>query len=75
MVLARVGIGTLMLLVPAHAAGQTVDEIVSKHIEARGGLDKIKDIQTLTITRTVATGIGSNVRVIIYRKPSESVSE
>ena len=51
---------------PVHA--QTVDEIVAKHIAARGGLDKLKAIQTLKITRTVGTGIGNNVRVIIYKK-------
>ena len=51
---------------PVHA--QTVDDIVAKHIAARGGMDKLKAIQTLKITRTVATGIGNNVRVIIYKK-------
>jgi hypothetical protein len=58
---------TLVLIgSPVHA--QTVDEIVARHIAARGGIDKLKAIQTLKITRTVATGIGNNVRVIIYKK-------
>ncbi|HVL68379.1 MAG TPA: hypothetical protein VM364_14045 [Vicinamibacterales bacterium] len=46
---------------------QTVDEIVAKHIEARGGYDRIKAIQTLKITRTVATPF-SSVTVVIYKK-------
>jgi hypothetical protein len=57
-----------LLSVPGAAAAQTVDEIVAKHVAARGGLDNIKAIQTLKITRTVATGIGNNVRVILYKK-------
>lgn len=57
-----------ILLVPALATAQTVDEIVAKHIAARGGMDKITAIQTLKITRTVATGIGSNLRVIVNKK-------
>jgi hypothetical protein len=66
---ARVWLGMLTLVVlPSLATAQTVDEIVSKHIAARGGMEKIKAIQTLKITRTVATGIGSNVRVIVYKK-------
>ena len=52
---------------PATAAAQTVDEIVSKHIQARGGYDKIKAIQTIRMTRTVATPFTS-VQVIVYKK-------
>ena len=49
------------------AAAQTVDEIVAKHLQARGGYDKIKAIQTLKITRTVATPF-TNVKVVVYKK-------
>jgi hypothetical protein len=48
-------------------AAQTVDELVARNIEARGGHDRLKALQTIKITRTVATPF-SNVRVIIYRK-------
>jgi hypothetical protein len=57
-----------LVLLCSPVQAQTVDEIVAKHIVARGGMDKLKAIQTLKITRTVATGIGNNVRVIIYKK-------
>lgn len=49
------------------AAGQTVDELVSRHIAARGGSEKLKAIQTIKMTRTVATPF-SEVRVVIYKK-------
>ena len=57
-----------LVLTCSAVQAQTVDDIVAKHIAARGGMDKLKAIQTLKITRTVATGIGNNVRVIIYKK-------
>jgi hypothetical protein len=57
-----------LAFIAAPSAAQTVDELVAKNIAARGGMDKIKAIETLKITRTVATGIGNNVRVIIYKK-------
>lgn len=55
------------LILAAPIAAQTVDEIVAQHIEARGGQTRLRAVQTIKITRTVATPF-SNVRVIIYRK-------
>jgi len=53
---------------PAAAHAQTLDEIVAKHIAARGGKDRMRAIQTIKMTRTVATGIGPTLRVIVYKK-------
>lgn len=47
---------------------QTVDEIVTRHIAARGGRDKLASIQTVKMTRTVASGIGTTLKVIVYKK-------
>ena len=58
----------IMIGLPTLCPAQTVDELVAKNIAARGGMDKIKAIETLKITRTVGTGIGNNVKVIVYRK-------
>jgi hypothetical protein len=55
-------------LLSVQAQAQTLDEIVARHIEARGGKDKLKSIQTMKLTRTVATGIGNPLRVVIYKK-------
>src|SRR5688572_18995435 len=63
--LVLLAIGVACLAVPA--AAQSVDEIVAKHVEARGGRQKLKAIQTIKITRTVATPF-SDVRVILYKK-------
>ena len=54
-----------LLAVPASA--QSVDEIVAKHLQARGGYEKIKAIQSIKITRTVATPFTS-VRVVVFKK-------
>ena len=54
-----------LLAVPA--AAQSVDDIVAKHLAARGGYEKIKAIQTLKLTRTVATPFTS-VKVVVFKK-------
>ena len=51
----------------ASTSAQTVDELVAKHTEARGGYEKLKAINTLKITRTVATPFTS-VEVVTYKK-------
>jgi len=40
------------------AAAQTVDEIINKNIAARGGVDKIKAVQTVRMTGHVEVGPG-----------------
>jgi hypothetical protein len=61
-------LGTLVSLVPAPpVSAQTVDELVAKHVEARGGYDRLKAIQTVRMTRTVATPFTS-VEVVVHKK-------
>ena len=55
-------------LSPSASWAQTVEEIVTRHITARGGREKLAAVQTVKMTRTVATGIGTTLRVIVYRK-------
>ncbi len=43
-------------LLAASLSAQTADEIVSKYIDARGGLDKIKAVKSERITGTVSFG-------------------
>jgi hypothetical protein len=45
----------------------SIDDLVARHIAARGGYEKLKAIQTLRVTRTVVTPF-SDLRVIVYRK-------
>jgi len=42
----------------AVAAAQSVDEIVAKHVQAMGGMDKIKAIKTLEMTGKATVGPG-----------------
>jgi hypothetical protein len=56
-----------LTLVAAPASAQSVDEIVEKHLAARGGYDKIKAIQSIKMTRTVATPF-SKIQVVVFKK-------
>jgi outer membrane lipoprotein-sorting protein len=40
----------------AAAAAQTADELIAKNIEARGGLEKIRSIQSMRMTGTLTVG-------------------
>lgn len=55
------------LFAASGAAAQTLDEIVARHIEARGGAEKLKAIQSVRFTRTVATPF-ADLKVVIHRK-------
>lgn len=61
------GVCAALVASAALASAQTVDEIVAKHIQARGGYEKLKAIQTIKITRTFATNF-SAVKVVIHKK-------
>jgi len=49
------------------ASAQTVEELVAKHIAARGGYERIKAIHTIKMTRTMATPF-NKMQVVIYKK-------
>ena len=51
----------------APAAAQTVDDVVARHVAARGGEAKLEAIQTIKLTRTVGTPF-TKVNVTISRK-------
>ncbi len=61
-----IGLAWIVSTGAVHA--QTVDEIVARHVEARGGEARLKAVQTIKMTRTVAAGIGSALKVTIYKK-------
>src|SRR5882762_10395113 len=45
---------TLLLFLPLAAAAQTADEIVKKALDARGGVDKLKAVQSERITGRIS---------------------
>jgi hypothetical protein len=63
----RAAMAALALLAASTAGAQTLDDIVARHIEARGGYARLKAIETMTITRTIATPF-TDVKVVLYRK-------
>ena len=50
------------------ASSQTADELVNKNIEARGGMDKIKAIQTIRITARQVSPGGLTISLIEENK-------
>jgi outer membrane lipoprotein-sorting protein len=57
----------LVVLVPALWA-QTVDEIIAKNVQARGGMDKLKSVQTVKMTATMAMGPGMEAPGVLIQK-------
>ncbi len=43
-------------LVPVAASAQTADELIAKNLAAKGGLEKIKAVQTMRVTGTMPVG-------------------
>lgn len=58
----------LLLLAPA-AGAQTLNEVLAKHAEAHGGLEKWRAVQSLTITGTVVLYSNPGPFVFEWRRP------
>ena len=59
------------VLLTASAFGQTVDELIEKNINARGGKDKLKAIQSMRLTGTMKMGPMEAPLTIVKMRPSE----
>ncbi|MDD5543232.1 MAG: outer membrane lipoprotein-sorting protein [Acidobacteriia bacterium] len=55
-----------VFVVPMYA--QTVDEIVAKNIQARGGLDKLKKVNTIRVSGRMVVGPGIEAPMVIEQK-------
>ncbi len=61
-----------VLLTPALSA-QTVDEIIAKNVQARGGMDKIKSVQSIRSTGTMTVGPGMEAPAsLILKRPDNA---
>lgn len=58
----------LAALVAVPASAQTLDEVIAKHLKARGGLDKIKAVQTIRMTGTMTVGPGMEAPFVLEQK-------
>src|SRR5260221_8183661 len=56
-----------LLLAPVVQA-QTVDEILAKHYDAMGGLEKLKALNTMRITGSMSMGQGMEAPIVVERK-------
>ena len=76
----RIGLGLMLLvrfgpLAPT-AAAQTIDEIVARHMAARGGLERLQAIRSLRMTGRVIAGPGREALVIReIKRPSRVRTE
>ena len=57
----------LVVVCAAPLRAQSVDDVIARHIAARGGIEKLRAIQTLKITRTVVTPF-STINLVAYKK-------
>ncbi len=59
------------------AAAQTVDEVVAKNVQARGGMEKIKAVQSMKVTGKMVMGGGAMEApfVQLRRRPQDSRTE
>jgi hypothetical protein len=64
---ARCAMAALSLFAASSAGAQTLDDIVARHIEARGGYARLKAIETIKITRTIATAF-TDLKIVVYKK-------
>jgi hypothetical protein len=64
------GLVLAVLAVPAPAPAQTVDEIVAKSLEARGGLEKLKAVQSIRVSGRVSAGDRKAKIVIEVKRPA-----
>lgn len=60
------------MLAASLAAGQTADELIAKNIEARGGLENLKAVQTMRLTGTMKAGRDSLPSVLELKRPNKS---
>lgn len=57
-----------LTVMAAHASGQTADDIVTKYIAARGGLEQLKSVQSIRMKGTMTSGPGQSAPVVIELK-------
>lgn len=63
------------ILLPIGARAQTVDEVLAKWVQARGGMDKLKSIQTQRITLKLRGGMFEATIVQINKRPDKMRQE
>jgi outer membrane lipoprotein-sorting protein len=66
----------LLVALPMLAQDMTVDQVIAKHIEAQGGMAKMKTINTAKVSGRIQLGPGIEAPIVIYkRRPDQSRME
>jgi outer membrane lipoprotein-sorting protein len=61
-----------LVLAAAPAAAQTVDEIIAKNLQAKGGLDRLKAVNTLRMTGSIALAPGVDAPFVMeFKRPNQ----
>ena len=73
----RLGITLILsLLVPSAAPAQTVDDVVRRYVEARGGLARLHAVQSLRLTGTLELpGVPPTAYVLELKRPNKMRTE
>jgi hypothetical protein len=61
-------VAAALLLGAAGAGAQTLDEVVARNLQARGGLEKLKAVETARMTGRISFGIGIEAPFTLERK-------
>ena len=62
----------LLVALPLVAQDMTVDQIIAKNVEARGGMAKLKSVNSMKATGKMMVGPGIEVPVVMYqRRPDQ----
>lgn len=62
-----------LVLLASPAAAQTVDEVIKKNIDARGGLEKLKSVQSIRMTGKMMMGPGIEAPMTLEMKRPKSM--
>ena len=60
------------VLAASCAAGQTAEELIAKNIAARGGLEKLRAVQTMRLTGTMKVGDDAMPSILELKRPNKS---
>jgi hypothetical protein len=62
--------GLILALLAGPVAAQTVDEVIARSLEARGGLERLKAIRSIRMTGRVAAGDRQMTTVVEAKRPA-----
>jgi len=66
-------VAAFSLLISSFLGAQTVDELIAKNVQARGGMDKLKSVQTIRSSGTMTMGGGMEAPgSLVQKRPDKA---